>query len=92
MTSEKMHLLVLCPEKTLFDGEVSRVSLPGTAGAFTVLPMHAPIISSLEKGVVAFAEYLPGNPKQGVEHIIAINGGFVEVMADNVTVCIEKAE
>lgn len=88
----KIHLQVLSPEKTLFEGEVSRVTLPGKVGSFTVLPMHAPIISSLVGGVIAFAEYRPENPRQGVEHIISISGGFVEVKSDNVTICVEKAE
>lgn len=51
-----MTLEILSPEKTLFSGEVQRVTLPGAAGEFTVLPHHAPIISSLTAGRV---RYLP---------------------------------
>lgn len=92
MPDKMMHLQMLSPEKILFDGKVSKVTLPGKAGAFTVLPMHAPIISSLEKGVVTFDEYRPESPRQGVEHIVSIGGGFVEVKSDNITICVENAE
>lgn len=76
-----MTLEILSPEKTLFSGEVQRVTLPGAAGEFTVLPHHAPIISSLTAGRV---RYLPTG---GAEQSVDIAGGFVEVNADRVSVC-----
>ena len=76
-----MTLEILSPEKTLFSGEVQRVTLPGAAGEFTVLPHHAPIISSLTAGWV---RYLPAG---GAEQSVDIAGGFVEVNADRVSVC-----
>ena len=77
-----MTLEILSPEKTLFSGEVQRVTLPGTAGEFTVLPHHAPIISSLTSGRV---RYLPVG---GSEQTVYVGGGFVEVNADRVSVCV----
>lgn len=76
-----MTVEILSPEKTLFSGEVQRVTLPGAAGEFTVLPHHAPIISSLTAGRV---RYLPAG---GAEQSVDIAGGFVEVNADRVSVC-----
>ncbi len=76
-----MTLEILSPEKTLFSGEVQRVTLPGAAGEFTVLPHHAPIISSLTAGRV---RYLPAG---GTEQSVDIAGGFVEVNADRISVC-----
>ncbi|WP_300283955.1 ATP synthase F1 subunit epsilon [uncultured Alistipes sp.] len=76
-----MTLEILSPEKTLFSGEVQRVTLPGAAGEFTVLPHHAPVISSLTAGRV---RYLPAG---GAEASVDISGGFVEVNGDRVSVC-----
>lgn len=47
-----MHLQILTPEKTAFDGEVESISVPGEAGGFEVLKDHAPILSSLIPGDV----------------------------------------
>ena len=47
-----MHLQILTPEKTAFDGEVESISAPGEVGGFEILKDHAPILSSLIPGDV----------------------------------------
>ena len=49
-----MHLEIITPENTVFEGEVSSATFPGSNGSFQVLNNHAPIISSLGKGSVSF--------------------------------------
>ena len=49
MEEDKIHLLIVSPEKTLFEGLVKYVRLPGSAGQFAVFYNHAPLISSLEQ-------------------------------------------
>ncbi|MBQ7389153.1 MAG: ATP synthase F1 subunit epsilon [Paludibacteraceae bacterium] len=78
-----MRLEILSPEGLVFTGEVLSVSLPGSYSAFTILKNHAPIISSLSKGVVSYV--LDG---EGEKEIL-IDGGFVEVDNNVVTICIE---
>lgn len=77
-----MKLEIISPEKTLFSGEVSLVTLPGITGKFTILPNHAPIISILAKGLVV---YQVGEEKTEVE----INGGFIEMKGEAISVCVE---
>ncbi|MBO7562064.1 MAG: F0F1 ATP synthase subunit epsilon [Bacteroidales bacterium] len=79
---EYLHLNIISPQESLFKGEVSEVTLPGSVAPFTILPHHAPIISSLEKGAISFI--VKGGGSQSVE----IDGGFVEMSNGNVTVCI----
>lgn len=79
---KQVHLVVLSPEQTLFDGEVESVTLPGTCGSFTVLPNHAPVISSLEAGAV---EYVSGGERKSLE----IKSGFIEFKKNEMTVCVE---
>ena len=47
-----MILEIVSPEATLFQGEVTSVSLPGVTGSFQILNNHAPIVSILKQGVV----------------------------------------
>ncbi len=47
-----MHLEIVTPEKKILETEASAVQLPGTNGMFQVLDNHAPIISTLAKGVI----------------------------------------
>ena len=77
-----LSLTIATPEGILFQGEVDSVKLPGTKSAFMVLPLHAPIISSLNKGVVAYSK---GNESTSVD----IKGGFVQVKSNDVSVCVE---
>lgn len=80
-TSE-MILDVISPERTLVHAAVEAVELPGTKGRFEVLLDHAPLISSLEKGVIA---YRNGEDTDKV----AISSGFVEVNDNHVVACVE---
>lgn len=80
-TSE-MILDVISPERTLVHAAVEAVELPGTKGRFEVLKDHAPLISSLEKGVIAYRN------GEGTDKV-AISSGFVEVNDNHVVACVE---
>lgn len=47
-----MYLEIVSPEKTLFNGDVQSVLVPGSDGSFQMLDNHAPIVSTLVKGTV----------------------------------------
>ena len=49
---KELHLSIVSPEKSIFDGDVKIVTLPGTIGSFSILPGHAPIVSSLKAGTL----------------------------------------
>lgn len=74
-----LKLKIVSPEKIEFEGEVESVKVPGMLGNFEILTDHAPLISSLKEGIVEYA----GNQ-------LAINGGFVEVQKNVVSLCVEK--
>lgn len=81
MKTIKLH--IISPTGELFNGETQRVLLPGRKAPFVVLPMHAPLISSLTRGVICYTE------AGGCSHTIEVAGGFVEVCDDVVRVCTE---
>ena len=47
-----MYLEIVSPERTLFNGDVESVLVPGTDGSFQMLDNHAPIVSTVIKGTV----------------------------------------
>jgi F-type H+-transporting ATPase subunit epsilon len=81
-----LKLKIVSPERIEFDGEVESVLVPGTQGQFEILKDHAPIISTLDKGVVEYG--LPKGQKVQLE----ILGGFVEVQQNVVSLCVEVNE
>jgi F-type H+-transporting ATPase subunit epsilon len=79
-----MKLQFLSPNKTIFDGEVESVTIPGEKGSFTVLDHHAPLLTTMISGTVAFVI------KDKDVKEISVSGGFAEIKDNVVTVCTEK--
>ena len=77
-----LQLKIVSPEKIEYDGVAERILVPGTLGQFEILNDHAPIISTLQKGIV---EYVNKEGKNSLE----IQGGFVEVQKNQVSLCVE---
>jgi F-type H+-transporting ATPase subunit epsilon len=78
-----MKLRIITPTGCNVEAAVTKVFLPGGAGAFEVLQGHAPVVSTLEKGSVRYEE--GGRMKE-----YAVENGFVEVENDTILVCTEK--
>lgn len=83
MKPDELNIVIASPEGTVFKGKASSIIVPGAKGRFTVLPQHAPIISLLGKGTIACV------PVGGDEQNYEIKGGFIEVKANEVSICIE---
>ena len=52
MEKTELHLRIISPSRTEYDGYASMVVLPGSEGDFGVLPYHMPIIASLKIGKI----------------------------------------
>ena len=76
---KELHLSIVSPEKSIFDGDVKIVTLPGMIGSFSILPGHAPIVSSLKAGTLSYTT---------MEHTMDIQGGFVEMSDGTVSACV----
>ncbi|MBQ4222087.1 MAG: F0F1 ATP synthase subunit epsilon [Bacteroidales bacterium] len=75
-------LHIVSPEGTLVETEVSAVTLPGSLAPFEVLKDHAPLISSLDRGDIVYVD-------ENGEQRLPIASGFVEVLDNQVEVCVE---
>ena len=72
MSSKKLKLKIVTPEKLVLEEQVSSVTLPTLEGEITILPEHVPIVAGLKSGdivAVVNGEHVP----------MAVVGGFVEV-------------
>ena len=76
-----MTLNIISAEKVEFTGEVSKVTLPGAQGLFTVLENHAALISSLVAGTLV---YTVCDKDVSME----IKGGIADVNHNVVSVCL----
>ncbi len=81
-----MNLEILTPERKLFSDEVYGVQLPGVTGSFEVLEKHAALVSALKAGRIKVL-----NDKKH-SSFFEIRSGFVEVLANRVTVLVEGAK
>lgn len=78
-----MTLEILTPESVYYKGDAESVTLPGVLGSFQILNNHAPIISSLTKGVLSFRS-------NGETRQIEITDGLMEMHQNKVTVCLDE--
>lgn len=83
--AEKLKVELVTPYKKVLSEEVDEITATGALGEFGVLPGHAPFLTSLKIGELAYKQ-------GGVVHHMALNWGYFEVENDKVTVLVETAE
>ena len=83
--AEALDLEVVTPERLLVKEQVAEVQVPAKGGYLGVLPGHAPLLSELGTG---FLSYTIGGKKR----FLSIQGGFVEVLPDQVRILANTAE
>lgn len=76
---------LVSPERLLMSENVAQVLVPGSEGDFTVLPLHAPVLSTLRPGVIDVV--LPG----GRERRIFVRAGLAEVDPASLTILAQRA-
>ncbi len=81
----RLQVDIVTAEGRIFTGETDSVTAPGSDGQLTILPSHAPLITSLDDGDLKYID-------NGEEHHIALLGGFMEVNSNRVTVLANAAE
>jgi F-type H+-transporting ATPase subunit epsilon len=83
--AEKMKLEIVTPYSKVLDMEVDEVTATGKLGEFGVLPGHAPFLTSLKIGELAYKN-------GGITEHMALNWGYFEIKDDKIIVLVETAE
>ena len=82
-----LKLEIVTQERRVYSADdVEMVIAPGAEGELGILPRHAPLITSLQEGVMRIKHTAAD------EELVAIHGGFMEVLPDQVTVLADAAE
>lgn len=81
-------LSILTPEKKLVtDQEIDEVLVPGDRGQLDILPGHAPLLTTLQAGVLKYRHKGESN-----FHSLAVAWGYMQVNPEGVIVLAEMAE
>jgi F-type H+-transporting ATPase subunit epsilon len=77
---------IVTAERVVFSEEgVDRLIVPGIEGELGLLPLHAPLLTTIKPGVLRVV-------KGEEETTMAITGGFIEVRENRVTILADAAE
>ena len=80
-----MQLQIITAEREVFSGEVDTLVAPGVAGQLGILPNHAPLMTVLQPGELLVRT-------GGDESYLALSGGYLEVLGNQVIVLADAAE
>ena len=80
-----MKLEIVTGERLVYSGDVEVLVAPGIEGELGILPHHAPLLTMLQPGEIRIVV-------DGQEEYMVISGGFLEVLANTVTILADTAE
>jgi F-type H+-transporting ATPase subunit epsilon len=80
-----IHVDVVSAEESIFSGEAKFVALPGEEGELGIYPRHTPLITRVRPGAVRIER------ADGIEELIFVAGGILEVQPNTVTVLADTA-
>ena len=76
---------IVSQDRSVFEGDVDIVTIPGKDGDMGILPHHAPLLSTIRPGVIKVR-------RNKEELVFTITGGLVEVQPNIVTILADAAE
>src|ERR1043166_6769481 len=77
--------IVTAEREVLSEDAVDMVVAPGAEGVLGILPRHAPLLTTLQPGIVRIK-------KGGAEEAMSVGGGFLQVARDKVLILADTAE
>ena len=76
---------IVSQDRMVWEGDADIVIIPGVSGEMGILPNHAPLLSTLQYGILRVRH-------KDVEEIFTVAGGVVEIQPDVITVLADSAE
>ena len=86
MAAPTLKVNVVSAEEQIFSGDAEFVVLPGVMGELGIYPRHTPLLTQIRPGAVRMR--LPG---QAEEEFVFVQGGYLEVQPNQVTVLADTA-
>jgi F-type H+-transporting ATPase subunit epsilon len=83
--AETIKLEIVTPERMVVSTDAEDVQIPGKSGYLGILPGHAPLLTEIDIGEIAY--HAEGELKR-----LAVAWGFAEILPDKVTILAETAE
>ena len=80
-----MRLEIVTAERIVYSEDVDILVAPGIDGELGILPRHAPLLTVLKPGEIRVV-------KDGEDSLMAVSGGFLEVLGNKVTILADTAE
>lgn len=80
-----IELDIVSAESSIFNGEVTFVSVTGSAGELGIHPGHAPLLTSLKPGQIH------ATLKDGKEEVFYMSGGMLEIQPHVVSILADTA-
>ena len=76
---------IVSQDRMVWEGDADIVIVPGMSGEMGILPKHAPLLSTLQYGILKVKH-------NDQEEIFTVAGGVVEIQPDVITVLADSAE
>ncbi len=86
MANKTIQFEIVTPERVVLRQEILQATVPTASGEITILPDHIPLVSILEPGVIEVKR------ADNVMEIMAVSGGFIEVMCGKIVILADTAE
>lgn len=84
MSAPDIQFKIVTPERTVFSGDVTSVSLMTAMGEITILPNHIPLVGIVRPGELRYVQ-------AGEQQYLATAGGYVEVRGGNQVIVLADA-
>ncbi len=81
-----VNLNVVSAHENLFSGSIKSLQITGSEGELGIMPGHAPLLTSLKPGMARIVK------DDGIEEIIYLSGGMLEVQPNQVIVLADVAK
>lgn len=84
-TRKSIHCSVITPEEQVLETEAVSVVLPAHDGYVGLLLDRSPLLCEMGTGILRI------NDDKGAEHELYVDGGFAQVLQNDVTILTERA-
>jgi F-type H+-transporting ATPase subunit epsilon len=85
MSTPKINLQIITPEKIAYKDKADQITLPTRDGEITLMANHIPLISTMKHGELVLKN-------DGKEIPMAVCNGFIEVRGNCITIMTDIAE